>query len=34
MAMTKPLSEQVTYDGVTVKAELDAINASRRRGYG
>ena len=27
MAMTKPLSEQVTYDGVTVKAELDAINA-------
>lgn len=27
MAMTKPLSEQVTYDGITVKAELDAINA-------
>ena len=27
MAMTKPLSEQVTYDGTTVKAELDAINA-------
>jgi len=26
MAMTKPLSEQVTYDGVTVKEELDAIN--------
>lgn len=26
MAMTKPLSEQVTYDGTTVKAELDAIN--------
>ena len=27
MAMTKPLSEQVRYDGTTVKAELDAINA-------
>ena len=27
MAMTRPISEQVTYDGVTVKEELDAINA-------
>lgn len=27
MAMTKPLSEQVRYDGITVKEELDAISA-------
>lgn len=27
MAMTKPLSEQVTYDGITVKEELDRISA-------
>ena len=33
MAMTKPLSEQVTYDGTTVKDELDAINAKLAVNY-